>query len=291
MKPPRFEYERARSVDEALRLLADGDAQPLAGGQSLVPAMNFRLAMPARLVDLNAISELRHIELQANGDIVAGAMARHRDFETSALMRERLPLLPWAMEGVAHVAIRNRGTIGGSLAHADPAADWPALCMACDAVMTLSSSQGKREVPARQFSLGIFETALQPGEIVTAVRFPRWPTGRRWGVQKMTRRRGDFAIVGVALTLDVDNAGHIVDARIALQGVAGCPVMAEDSRALLLGRRPDVALVSEAARAARRAATPDADRHASAEFRGTLMETLTRRALAQALDLPEAMHV
>ncbi len=295
MKPPKFDYTRAASLEEALQLLDEGDAQPLSGGQSLVPAMNFRLAAPARLIDLQAIAGLRGIGKTASGDIVAGAMTTHRDFETSALIQQELPMLPHAMEGVAHLAIRTRGTIGGSLAHADPAADWPALCMACDAVITVASVRGERQIPSVEFSLGMFETALQPGEMVTGVRFPRWPSerslSRKWSVQKVARRRGDFAIVGVILTLDIDDADRVADARVVLQGVSGCPVLAHQTRELLIGHVPTPDRLRDAARAAREAASPGSDLHASAELRTQLMETLTYRALGEALGLQEPAHV
>src|SRR5690606_16624754 len=161
----------AESIQQALEELARGDCQPLAGGQSLIPAMNFRLAAPGRLIDLGSLQQLRGLRVIGN-DIVAGAMTRHRDFETDANVRRLLPMLPHALAAVAHVPIRNRGTIGGSLAHADPAGDWPALCLACDTSMTLRRIDGERSVSAAQFQQGLFETAIEPGELLTEIRFP-----------------------------------------------------------------------------------------------------------------------
>ena len=177
MKPARFKYRRIHDLGEALRLLEDGgaDARALAGGQSLVPAMNLRLARPTLLVDLNRIPGLRGLRATEDGTVIAGALTRHSDFEFSDLVAQRLPILRAAMAGVAHPAIRNRGTIGGSLAHADPAGDWPALCVACDAQLVLNSRRGERIVPATEFSRGFFSTALSDAELITEIRFPAWP--------------------------------------------------------------------------------------------------------------------
>lgn len=283
MKPSKFEYVEAASLEHALQELARNDSRALAGGQSLIPIMNFRLAAPARLIDLGRVDELRGIQNAENGDLVAGAMTRHRDFETSALIRQSLPLLPHALAAVAHPPIRNRGTIGGSLAHADPAADWPALCMACETTMSIRSLEGERMVSAEEFSLGVFETALQPGELLTKVRFPAWPAGRRWGVQKMARRRGDFALAGVVCLVDLDPDGRCSWARIVLQGVADMPVVAAQAQSLLLGKRPDAALLQVVGRAARDGLETRSDIHASSQYRAELIDVLTRRALSQAL--------
>jgi len=282
MKPALFEYVHAESIQQALEELARGDCQPLAGGQSLIPAMNFRLATPARLVDLGGLQQLRGLRLCGN-DIVAGAMTRHRDFETDANVRRLLPMLPHALVAVAHVPIRNRGTIGGSLAHADPAADWPALCLACETRMTLRSIDGERSVSAAEFQLGLFETAIEPGELLTEIRFPAWPAQRRWGVEKMTRRRGDFAIAGAIVLLDLDADGVCQWARIVLQGVTDTPFVAAAAQQLMLGRRPDAQLLQQAADAARAAVQPRSDLHASSEYRSELVAVLTRRALQRAL--------
>ena len=285
MKPPPFDYLAPTRVDEALALLeAHGDdARLLAGGQSLMPALNFRLASPSVLIDLNTVPDLAGTELDSDGNLVAGAMTRHRRFETSELVAQRLPLLRHAMASVAHVAIRNRGTIGGSLCHADPSAEWPALCLACDATMLLQSRRGTRSLDADAFSQGLFSTALASDEMLVRVVFPAWPQGRRWGFQEVARRRGDFAIAGVACVLDVDAADACTHARIVAFGVGDRPLLLAEAAARLTGGVPDAAAVREAARSARAAADCRSDHHASAAYRGELLQALTARAIAQAL--------
>lgn len=288
MKPQKFDYVRAHSVEQALAQLAAGQAQLLAGGQSLAPALALRMAAPGRLVDLNGIADLRGLSLSAQGTLAAGAMTRHRDFERSTLAHGALPFLRHAMAGVAHVSIRNRGTIGGSLSHADPAADWPALCLACDASMHLRSLQGERSIKAEDFGVGLFETALAPGEMLVAIDFPAWPAGRRFGLQKKARRLGDFAIVGVVCLIDTDAQGRCAAARIVLQGVSDKPVIAHAAQALLIGQAPSPELLKAAARAAQDGLEPGSDLHASSEYRLELVAALTRRALEQAFASPES---
>lgn len=285
MKPAPFEYAAPPDVARALALLATGgpDARPLAGGQSLVPAMAFRLARPSLLVDLGRIGSLRGLRLDGDGSTIAGAMTRHRDFEISALVRERLPLVRAGMRTLAHLPIRCRGTIGGSLAHADPAGDWPALCLACDAELTLASSKGTRKLRTADFLKGVYATALAPGEIVSEIRFPAWPARRRWGLQKMARRLGDFAIVGVACTLDLDAAGTCVASRIAVYGAADRAVLVAEASAELDGRQPDESGLRAAARAAAASVPTRGDLHAEAAYRTELIEVLALRALSQAL--------
>lgn len=283
MKPAAFDYAAPRTLAAALDLLAanaDG-ARLLAGGQSLVPVLNLRMANPALLIDLNRVPELAGIRHE-DGALVIGAMTRHRAIETSSLVAQSHPLLPHAISFIAHTQIRNRGTIGGSLCHADPAAEWPALCIACDAQMTIAGPRGQRTLPAQDFSLGVYTTALDEGEILTSLRFPAWPAGRRWGFQELSRRHGDFAIVGVACLLDLDANGLCTAARIVIFGASDTPVLATDAAQALAGRRPDADAIAAAARCARSALQPRADHHASAEYRSDLVEVLTRRALAQA---------
>lgn len=285
MKPAPFEYAAPPDVARALALLASGgpDARPLAGGQSLLPAMAFRLARPSLLVDLGRIGALRGLRLAADGSAIAGAMTRHRDFETSPLVRERLPLVQAGMRTLAHLPIRCRGTIGGSLAHADPAGDWPALCLACDAELTLASSKGTRMLRLADFLKGVYATALAPGEIVSEIRFPPWPPRRRWGLQKMARRLGDFAVVGVACTLDLDAAGSCATSRIVVYGAADRAVLATAASAELDGREPDDTRLRAAARAAAASVPARGDLHAAAAYRTELIEVLALRALRQAL--------
>ena len=285
MKPPAFDYFPATSVEQALTLLGEhGEgAKLLAGGQSLMPALNFRLAAPAALIDLNPIGALSGVQVASDGRLVAGAMTRHRFFETSALIQQRLPLVHHAMASVAHVAIRNRGTIGGSLCHADPSAEWPALCLACDAEMVLQSGAGMRRLKAEEFSLSLFTTALAGTEILVQVIFPAWPSTRRWGFQEIARRHGDFAIVGVACVLDVDAGGICTDARIVVFGATDTPVLLREAAAELTGRSPTDDHVRGAAHCARAAIDCRSDYHASSDYRSELVQALTARALTQAL--------
>lgn len=285
MKPPAFEYAAATSVDEAIALLqAYGeDARLLAGGQSLMPALNFRLASPNALIDLNTVASLAGVSTDAEGRLIAGAMTRHRFFETSELIARLWPLLHQAMASVAHVAIRNRGTLGGSLCHADPSAEWPALCLACDAHMVIRSRVGRRQVGAAEFSQGLFATALAPGELLEQVVFPAWPPTRRWGFQEIARRRGDFAIAGVACLLDIEAGGVCSAARIVVFGVADRPMLLADTAAQLIGCVPDERAVRRAAEHARGSVVCRSDHHASAQYRAELIQALAARALTQAL--------
>lgn len=263
MRPAAFDYRAPRSVPEALELLrANPDAKLLAGGQSLVPVLNFRLAAPPLLIDLNRIAALAGIREDAEGGLAIGAMTRNRDIEKSELVRRRNPLLHAAMPYIAHAPIRNRGTIGGSLAHADPAAELPAVCVACEATMTLAGSRGERVVAASDFFRGLFTTALEADEILTAVRFPAW-RARGFAFLEVSRRHGDFAIVGVAA----------VDDRVVIFGAEDAP------RLFALGGKSP----ADAARLAAKEIEPRSDHHASADYRRELVEVLTRRALTQAM--------
>lgn len=286
MKPAAFEYFRPRSLDEALALLAEhgGDAKPLAGGQSLIPAMNFRLATPAVLVDLNGISELSYINNDA-GDIRIGGMTRQRTVERSALVSHRVPLIAETMPHIAHPAIRNRGTVGGSLAHADPAAELPAVMLALNARFTVSSQAGTREVEADDFFVGLFTTAVQPGELLTDIRIPPAPSHSGCAFQEISRRHGDFALVGVAAVVSLDAAGNCADARIALLSVGDRPMRAVEAAKTLTGQRPSVESIAAAAdAAATKDIDPSSDIHASTRYRRHLAKVLTRRVLTRAFE-------
>lgn len=285
MKPPAFEYAAATSVEEALALLeaCGDDARLLAGGQSLMPALNFRLASPSVLIDLNTVASLSGVSIDAQGTLIAGAMTRHRFFETSESIARRWPLLHHAMAWVAHVAIRNRGTLGGSLCHADPSAEWPALCLACEARMSIRGRSSRRAVDAAEFSLGPFSTALAAGELLEHVEFPAWPPTRRWGFQEIARRRGDFAIAGIACVLDLEADRVCSAARIAVFGVADRPTLLVDTAAMLVGSVLDERSIRRAAERARGDVDCRSDHHASAQYRSELVEALTARALTQAL--------
>jgi len=284
MKPAPFEYFRPRSLDEALALLArhGGDAKPLAGGQSLIPAMNFRLATPSVLVDLNGIRELSYIT-DGPGEVRIGGMTRQRMIERSAVVSERAPLVAETMPHIAHPAIRNRGTIAGSLAHADPAAELPAVMLALKATLVVTSTEGTREVGADDFFVGLFSTAVQPGELLTEIRIQRPAARTGFAFQEISRRRGDFALVGAAAAVQLDEQGRCAEARVALLSVGDRPMLAEQAANALTGQRPSVESIRAAAdAAATRDIDPPSDIHASARYRRQLTSVLTRRVLERA---------
>jgi aerobic carbon-monoxide dehydrogenase medium subunit len=284
MKPAAFAYHRPASEPEALDLLArlGGDAKPLAGGQSLVPAMNFRLARPAALVDLNAVRALSYIKEEGD-TLVIGAMTRQRDVERSALVASRAPLLSQAMPWIAHPQIRNRGTIGGSLAHADPAAELPAVMVALQARMVLRSPGGTRRVPAAEFHTGLFTTALAPGELLVAVEIPRRPARSGSAFLEVSRRHGDFALAGVAAEVTLGADGRCAGASIALLSVGEGPVSAARAAAALRGAEPNERVMAEAARLASESdIDPPGDIHASPAYRRQLVRVLVTRALVAA---------
>ena len=284
MKPAPFEYFAPGSLDEALALLADhgAAAKLLAGGQSLVPAMNFRLAQPAVLVDLNGVAGLAGIEPTPDGGVSIGAMTRQRAVEQSALVATRAPLLAEAMPSVAHVQIRTRGTIGGSLAHADPAAELPAVACALGATLHLQSAHGRRAIPAEDFFTGLFATALQPGEIVVAVTFPPPLPRQGSAFLEVSRRHGDFALTGVAASVTLDDGGACSAARVVLLSVGDGPLLSARVSQALVGERPTDAVLAAAAGALDRDLDPPSDIHASAAYRRQLARVLTRRALTTA---------
>jgi len=283
MKPPRFDYLAPRSLDEALGILAEhGDeAKVLAGGQSLVPLLNFRLVRPAHLVDLNEIAGLDGIRVE-NGRLAIGAMTRQRAVETSALVREHCPLLTEAMPQIGHVQIRNRGTIGGSLAHADPASELPAVVAVLDGELVLQSARGRRVLKAKQFFLGYLTTAAAPDELLVEARVPTMPPRTGSAFVEFSRRHGDFAIVGIAATVTVDEAGVCTGCAIALTGVGGTPVVAREAAGALVGVTPTADAFEDVGRRVSDAVEPEGDLHASSAYRKHLAGVLTRRALARA---------
>ncbi|MGH7579739.1 MAG: FAD binding domain-containing protein [Gemmatimonadales bacterium] len=287
MKPAPFDYHRPDTLDEALALLAElgSDAKPLAGGQSLVPAMNFRLARPAALVDLNRLAPLDFITEATDGGLRIGAMTRQRAVERSPVVATRAPLLAEAMPWVAHPQIRNRGTIGGSLAHGDPAAELPAVMVALDARVVLRSRTADRTVPAQAFFTGLLSTDVAPGELLTEVRLPSRPARSGMAFMELARRHGDFALVGVAVQVVLDEGGACASARIALLSVGDGPVLAAQSMAALVGSIPTASRIEEAARvAAETDIDPPADIHASAGYRRHLARVLVRRTLTRAFE-------
>jgi CO/xanthine dehydrogenase FAD-binding subunit len=282
MKPAPFDYIAATSVDMAAAALADGgdDAKIIAGGQSLVPLLNFRLLRPSILIDINRIESLAFISETAT-DIRVGALTRHYQLETSPVIARHLPVLSCAMTHVAHLAIRNRGTIGGSLAHGDPAAELPMMALLLDAELHIGSVSAARITAARDFFLDALTVDLNAGEIVTEIALQKLPPQTGWGFAEVSRRRGDFALAAAAATLAVA-AGAIVEARIALSGIGRTAVRAATAESLLVGHALEPPLVSQAIEAVRAAIEPDTDLHASADYRRHLAGVLTGRALAAA---------
>jgi carbon-monoxide dehydrogenase medium subunit len=284
MKPAPFEYHRPESVDEALTLLAEHgyDAKLLAGGQSLVPAMNFRMATPAVLIDLNRIPGLDGIA-RADGGLRIGAMARQRAAERSGLVAAHAPLLAETLPYVAHAQIRNRGTIGGSIAHADPAAEMPAVMLALDARFHLRGPGGARVVAAGDFFTGLFGTALEAEEMLVEVEIPSAAPRTGWAFDEVSRRHGDYALAGLAAVVQVDDAGRCTAARISLLSVGDGPVLAAEASAALVGQAPtEDAIRAAAEAAAQRDVDPPGDIHATPAYRRQLVEVLVRRVLPRA---------
>jgi len=286
MKLPPFEYACPTELSEAVALLAahNGDAKPIAGGQSLVPMLAFRLASPSLLVDLRKLPDLRKIEISASG-LTLGAMVRWRDILDDARLRTAHPLLVAAVTQVAHYQIRNRGTIGGSIAHADPAAEIPGIVVTCEAEIAVVGSAGRRAIKAQDFFLGPLTTALAADEIIVEIRFPAWPQSRRFGFREFARRRGDFAMAAAALWYDED-AGKARNAHVGVIGVGDRPQRLFPVEAVLNGRVVDETAIAAAEAAAAAAVDPQTDIHASADYRRALTGTMVERALRDAAGSP-----
>ena len=281
MKPAPFSYHAPRSIKEAAALLGSLDnAKVLAGGQSLVPMMNFRYVIVDHIVDLAKIDGLAGISVH-DATMRIGAMARQRDLEFSTEVAQHCPLLREALSHVGHRQTRNRGTIGGSLAHADPAAEQPTVCAVHDAVIEITSARGVRRVPFAEFSVAFMTTAVGPDEIVTAIEIPLWAAGHGYSFHEFARRRGDFAIVGAAVLLDLAPDRTVRRASLALCGVATGPLRVAEAEQMLTGKRFDRA-IAKAAAATVRAITPVSDIHASSDYRRHLAEVLAFRALRDA---------
>jgi carbon-monoxide dehydrogenase medium subunit len=283
MKLPPFEYKSPTTVAEAVAILAaeGGSARPLAGGQSLLPVLAFRLAAPSILVDLRRIPDLRRITIDDNG-VHLGAMTRWRDIEDDTRLRAAHPLLVAAIAHVAHYQIRNRGTVGGSLAHADPATEMPGIAVTCDATIEVMGASGARSVAAADLFVGPLTTSLTADEIITGVRLSSWPEGRRWGFEEFSRRRGDYALSAVAVFYDQDEKGRARDAHVGVIGAADTPVRLAAAEKALNGKPVDDAAIAAAAAAASEAVNPPDDIHAPAAYRRALVGTLLERALQRA---------
>lgn len=284
MKPASFTYHRPGSVGEALQILAryGGGAKPLAGGQSLGPMLNMRLARPEHLVDLNDLIELDYVR-EVSGMIEVGALTRHHRLANSAELKRSVPLLSQAAATIGHYAIRQRGTVAGSLVHADPAAQIPLIAVTLDAEVVVQSSTGSRVVPAADFLQSIMTVDLRDTEIVTALRFPMRGVEESCAFEIFSRRHGDFAMASVAATLSLDGNGTLSALRLGLGGVGPVPLRMRDIEAQALGAKPDEASIERLARQAADAIEPEEDEQVPAVFRKELIETLTARALRHAL--------
>jgi len=284
MKLPPFAYACPTSMSEALALLAahGGDAKPLAGGQSLVPMLAFRVAAPSLVVDLRKIDELRHIRISDDG-VELGAMVRWRDILDDARLASAHPLLLAAIGHVAHYQIRNRGTVGGSVAHADPAAEMPCIAVTCDAEIAVAGKDGTRQIAAADFFLGPLMTALEADEIITAIRLPPWPLSRRFGFVEFARRHGDFALAAAAVFYDLDGSGSAANAHVGVIGAADRPLRLAAVEGVLNGATIDAATIAAAGAAARAAVDPPDDIHAGGTYRRALIGTMVERALADAV--------
>ncbi len=281
MKLPPFEYARPSSVAEAVALLAahDGDARALAGGQSLVPILAFRVAAPGLLVDLGKVPELKRIDISESG-VTLGAMVRWRDILDDTRLRAAHPLLVAAVSHVAHYQIRNRGTVGGSVVHADPAAEMPCIAVTCEAEIAAVGKSGPRTIAAADFFLGPLMTALKPDEIVTEIRLPFWPSRRRFGFVEFARRQGDFALAAAAVFYDSDATGKTGNAHVGVIGGADRALRLGAVEDVLNGRLIDAATTAAAAAAARAAVDPPDDIHGSGAYRRMLLGTMIERALS-----------
>jgi len=288
VKPPKFDYHAPTTVEQALELLGryGGDAKVLAGGQSLMPLLNFRLSRPAALVDLNRIPSLAYVREQ-DGQVRFGAMTRQRTIEFSPVVRERVPLLGEATRWVGHLPIRTRGTIGGSIAHADPAAECPAVLTALEGEVVARGPKGERVVKVKDLFQTYLATNLTPDEILVEVRMPAMPAGAGYAFEEFARRHGDFAIVGIAAVI-VKDGSRCALARLATAGTGPVPVRLRAAEEILERDGLSDAAIEAASRRASELVSPDSDIHASADYRRHLTGVLTKRALKRALGVARA---
>jgi aerobic carbon-monoxide dehydrogenase medium subunit len=284
VKPAPFEYHAPVSLEEAVSTLADlGDAaKVLAGGQSLIPMLSLRLTSFDHLVDLGRIDSLRGVRLDGNGDLVIGAMTADRVVGSDSAVASGAPLLTMATPLIGHFQIRNRGTIGGSVAHADPAAEYPAVALALGAEIEAHSTNGTRRIQASEFFEATWTTMLRDDEVLTALRFPAWPSGSAFSIKEFARRHGDFAIVGAVAGIEPSNTGDVSRCAIALFGVGPTPVRASAAEEALAGRTPSDEDLAEVSHLAARDLDPMSDLHASGAYRTALAAELVRRALSEA---------
>lgn len=285
MKLPAFDYACPDTIAEAVALLSShkGEAKPLAGGQSLVPMLAFRVAAPSLLVDLRKLTTLRNITVADSG-VTLGALVRWCDILNDARLKDAQPLLVAAVGHVAHYQIRNRGTVGGSVAHADPAAELPGVLVTCEAEIAVTGQAGERVIAAADFFCGPLTTALTADEIVTSIQLPAWPSGRRFGFQEFARRHGDFALAAAALFYD-EIDGKVANAHVGVIGVADRPLRLTAVESILNGATVDDATITEAERAASASVEPPDDIHASGAYRKALTGVMVERALRNAARL------
>lgn len=283
MKPAAFAYAAPETVEETLALLGEygADAKLLAGGQSLMPLLNMRLARPSVLIDLNRVAALDYIT-SANGEVRIGALTRQRAAERSPVVAAHLPLVTEALRWVGHAQIRNRGTIGGSLAHADPSAELPAVASALGATFVVAGQGGERLLSPEEFFVTYLTTAIGPTEVLTEVRFPAMPTGAGCAFVEVARRHGDFALVGVAAVVHPAGDGRYRDVRLAFTGVGPTPVRLKEAEAALEGQKFEESLLAGVARLVAERLDPESDIQASAEYRKHVAGVMARRALAAA---------
>jgi carbon-monoxide dehydrogenase medium subunit len=283
VKPAKFEYHAPASVEEALRILEryQGEARVLAGGQSLVPMMNFRLATPAAIVDLNRVAGLAEVG-EANGVVTIGAMVRQRRIEFAPMIAEKLPLLSAATRWIGHLPTRTRGTIGGSISHADPAAEIPMILQTLEGEVVVRGPQGERRIAAADLFLAPLTTSLAADEIITEVWFPAMPPGACHAIEEFARRRGDFAIAAISVML-VRDGERCTMARLATAGIGPVTVRLRDAEAILEERGLGDAAIAAAAEKAAELVEPMSDQHGSADYRRHLTGVLTRRAVQRAL--------
>jgi CO/xanthine dehydrogenase FAD-binding subunit len=285
MKPPSFKYVAPDSLSQALDIMADNgdDAKLLAGGQSLIPAMNFRLVQPTLIVDLNRLTGLDYVSREPNGDLRIGSLTRQRTLERNGLVQEAAPLLHETMPHIAHLQIRSRGTIGGSLVHADPAAELPVIMVALNGRFKLKQKNSERWVSADDFFQGIFATALEPDELMVEIVIPAMVRRTGTAFVEFARRKGDYALLGVAVLMTLDESGNCLEARLVYLNAGERPIKASQSESVLIGQKPTPALFEEAATiGAEVEINPTGDIHASQAYLRHLGKILTVRALSKA---------
>ena len=282
MKPAAFDYIAPNSLEAAVEAIAaaNGDGKVLAGGQSLMPLLNFRMTRPTVVVDLMHIPGMSFIELRGNA-VAIGAMTRHADLEFSDLVAQKLPVMAAAMRHVAHLAIRNKGTIGGSLSHADPAAELPMLAVFYGATIKVQGSNGRREIPAEDFFVSALTNCLDPDEIVFEIDFPVLASHAGWAFEEVARRFGDFALACIAVSFEILH-DRIADARVAVMGVADTPRRLRKAEQALKGARRGPEAAARFAEVVRCCLSPPSDIHVSAEYRKNLIGALAQRAFTTA---------